>query len=61
MPEVYMDMEYTKNMQDIYCAYSIYILHAYNIYMHTHTNSNSAFSIYVAYTLYIQLLYLIMH
>ncbi len=29
--------------------------------MHTHTNSKSAFSIYIVYILYIQLLYLNMH
>ncbi len=29
--------------------------------MHTHTNSKSAFSIYIVYTLYIQLIYLIVH
>ncbi len=29
--------------------------------MHTHTNSKSAFSIYIVYTLHIQLLYLNMH
>ncbi len=29
--------------------------------MHTHTNSKSAFSIYIVYTLYIQLLRLNLH